>query len=331
MSFKSDFQNKAVGILADIDKRKRKLSAQPKIHSDDADFSTAPGRTGDLQDRKWLTRKVEELTTQLAEASTCLREIHISQLTEVPGRRRKLSKDAFNELVENLRNNELVTPITVRELADGAFEIISGHNRVAAYRQLGKETISAAVKQSDDIGGSVSAFYANLLQTDLSDYEKYLGFSMLQSSLNLTQAQVAQHSGMATTVVSRIMAFSGLPQAALAILDVDPSILGAHAASQLAALSKTGDGMNVVRAVEQLSRGEIDQKQAIRVAQKVNPSVEKARPISITIKTGKAKYCQLMRTSNWLRIQLPSPEEAAEVEEAIKQVLQKRAEAIKGK
>jgi hypothetical protein len=88
MSFKSNFETKALGILADVTSKKQKLAAAPHDSSDEKAFSTAPGRTGDLQDRKWLTSKVAVLQAELEAATGQGIAISLSDLVEAPGRRR---------------------------------------------------------------------------------------------------------------------------------------------------------------------------------------------------------------------------------------------------
>ena len=332
MSFKSNFETKALGILADVTSKKQKLAATPKDLPDEKAFSTAPGRTGDLQDRKWLTSRVADLQMALEKASGQGIAIPLAQLVEVPGRRRALSDEAFGQLRENLRTNDLVTPITVRKLGSGEFEVVSGHNRVRAYRELQKECIQAVVQDTDDLRTRINSFYANLLQTDLTDFEKYQGFVMLQEKLSLSQADIARHSGMSEQFVSQMMAFRDLPSGALAIIEANPAVLGMDAAYKLALITKKHprQGARVVDAIEKLSAGDVDQKGAVKLAGEVSDEskpTQKLKPI--VIKSGKSNYCDMHRVNKTLRIQFKSAEEAQAVENAVREVLQRRAETLK--
>lgn len=49
------------------------------------------------------------------------------------------------ELVESIRTTGMLVPVIVRPLLRGKYEIISGHRRVAACRELGVDTIPAIV------------------------------------------------------------------------------------------------------------------------------------------------------------------------------------------
>lgn len=276
--------------------------------------------------------KVEELETRLKEAEASgTRELPLDQLHEVGGRRRRLTEQQFNELKENLRNNPLVTPITVRKRAEGGFEIVSGNNRVEVFRELGRTSIPAALLESDDDQAEINAFYANLLQPDLPDFEKYLGFrKIIGKHPELTHAQVAEGAGVSRSFVTQLMAFSDLPADAIAILADRPEVLGANAAQDLAGLVKKGRVEQVVRAIARLAAGEIDQARAVReAAVDIIPKAGASKPEPVRIKIGRTTYCAIQRADKVLRIQFQSAEEAESVQEAIREVLERRAMEMK--
>lgn len=276
--------------------------------------------------------RVEELEAKLKDMEAAgARDIALDQLHEVEGRRRKLTEQQYHELKENLRNNPLVTPITVRKRAAGGFEIVSGNNRVAIFRELGRTQIPAALLDSDDAQAEINAFYANLLQPDLPDFEKYLGFKrIVERHPDLTHADIAAGAGVSRSFVTQLMAFADLPADALAILAAQPGALGANAAQDLAALAKKGRGPQVVMAVAKIAAGEIDQGRAVKeAATDASGKVAAARPEPIRIKIGRATYCAIQRADKVLRIQFQSAEEAEAVQQAVRDVLEQRALALK--
>ena len=58
----------------------------------------------------------------------------------------------LTDMVESVRANGIFTPIIARPFDEGKYEILSGHNRVAAARGAGLETVPAVVREglSDD-------------------------------------------------------------------------------------------------------------------------------------------------------------------------------------
>jgi ParB family chromosome partitioning protein len=293
---------------------------------------TMPGQLGAFRlEAKAYVQQINDLQARLDQAleEGAKREIRLDQLTEIPGRRRKLTAAEYAELVANLEHNPLVTPITVRKREDGKFEIISGHNRAAAFRDLKRQTIPAVIADTDQAQADINAFYANLLQTDLSDYEKYLGFRMLQERFpDLKQADIARQSGKSEALISALMSYQELPQEAIAILDSDPYLLGSTAAHRMAQLAQKGRAEQVVAAIARIKDEGIDQNEAIKIAS-VDPIARSAaeKPKAVTVKQGRATYCQVQRASKVLRVSFKSEEEAEAAQEAVLQALENLAKA----
>lgn len=290
---------------------------------------TAPGQLMNLQGKyAQALDDNKNLKQRLQDASPS--EFLISDLHEKEGRRRKLTDDQFTELVNNLRSNPLVTPVTVRSMTSGGYEIISGHNRVQAYRELGRDRILSVVINADDDQAELNAFYANLLQTDLPDFEKYLGFSCIEERHpNLTRVEIAANAGVTKSTITQIMSFGGLPPESIAILREKTHILGANAAQDLAKLSGQGRGHQVTEAITKLASGELDQTQAIRFA-RTNPTKPKTNSAEpLRIKSGKTTFCDVLRADKVLRLVFATAEEAAAAQEAIRVVLQDRADEKK--
>ncbi|SNS55624.1 chromosome partitioning protein, ParB family [Noviherbaspirillum humi] len=302
---------------------------------------TAPGQL--MSSLPFLAEKEKEIEAKekenaelreklkAAEEGAAAREISLSELHEVAGRRRRLSDEQYSELRENLRNNPLVQAITVRRRNDGSFEIISGHNRVAAYRELGRESIPAVILDTeDDYVTEASALYANLFQPDLSDYEKYLGFKKLLLQTGKTQRELAQESGADEKSVSRWMSFDDLPEEVLSIIATEPSRLGGKAAMALASIAKEGKTEAVINAVQAIISGKLTQDAGVKYAKENKPEASKpARPQSIAIRSGKSVFCKMTAAKQTLRIDFPSEEQRIAVEEAIREVLDRLAKEAK--
>jgi len=82
-----------------------------------------------------------------------------------------------DEMVESVKANGILTPIIVRPTSeDGKFEILSGHNRVAAAKEAGLENVPAVVRE--DLKGKDEA---TLLVVTLTNLQQR-GFSELSHS-----------------------------------------------------------------------------------------------------------------------------------------------------
>lgn len=315
--------------IKDLKAKTASVAARQVERTEANEIRTAPVRQYDITARMHeAERKVTELESRLKDAKAGnSQEIELDQLITAPGRKRNLSQGEFTELVENLRNNPLVTPITVRPVNDGKYEIVSGHNRVAAFRELGRASILAVVMDAEDVQADLNAFYANLLQPSLPDYEKFLGFCMIKAHRpELTHEEIADMAGISRQQVTKLMAFSALPDQGLKALEQNPRALGANAAADLASLAKAGKADQVTKAIEMLSVGEIDQATAIyqvtKAATAPTQKSSKAKAEMRTVKQGRTTYCNLRRAEKMIRLDFKTPEEAATAEQAIYELLE---------
>ena len=75
--------------------------------------------------------------------------IPIDKLTAHPGNPNRMSKRNFARLVRNIERTGRYEPLVVRRQGDG-FQIINGHHRCRALKQIGCETADAVVWDVDD-------------------------------------------------------------------------------------------------------------------------------------------------------------------------------------
>ncbi|MGM9668189.1 MAG: ParB/RepB/Spo0J family partition protein [Faecousia sp.] len=72
------------------------------------------------------------------------------------------SPEKLEELAENIRKNGVIEAICVRPKPDGRMEIIAGHNRAAAAKLAGLNTVPAIVQQLDDNQAAILLVDSNL-------------------------------------------------------------------------------------------------------------------------------------------------------------------------
>jgi ParB family chromosome partitioning protein len=297
---------------------------------------TAPGATAFMQPTIDALNQRAKVAEALAEDYK-LRldrqpvELPLDVLVEVPHRRRRLTPEQFDELKGNLANNPLVHPITVQRTSAGRYEIVSGHNRAEAFRALGRSTIPVVVLELEECAVDRSAFYANLLQPSLPDYEKYLGFKQERDRTGHTQKQIAKDAGISESVVSMLFSFDQLPETARQLIERRPEVIGMSCAAELSKLCRAGSEAKVVDALELLVEGRLTQKEAVRHAARAEPST-RSREVPagpVRIRVGRLEFCQYQARGTSLRIEFKSEEQRMEAEAAIAATLQALAEQAK--
>ncbi|MET3109256.1 ParB family chromosome partitioning protein [Oxalobacteraceae bacterium GrIS 2.11] len=271
--------------------------------------------------------------------------IPLDKLVEVQGRRRTLSENNYQELKRNLEQHPLASPISVRPIANGMFEITSGHNRVSIYKELRAEfpgrfdTIKGWIDESETESAEELGIYANLLHSDLPDFEKYLGFKKI-AALNAdtvkTHDDLAKRTGINRRTVSQIMSIDDLPDEAKDLLARQPHSFGSKALEAMAAACREGRQALVIEAMILVIDKAIDQQQAIDKVWSVPATPKKkreltSRPEPITYMVGRSTYCSYVRSEKRIAINFKSAEDAAEIEEAVQEILNKQAERRRNK
>ena len=91
------------------------------------------------------------------------------------------TKKQLDELAASIESTGLMQPITVRMVGDN-YEIIDGHRRVEAFKQLGKGNIPAIVKEGTEQEVQVMSLVANIQRSNLSNLERAMAFEKILSN-----------------------------------------------------------------------------------------------------------------------------------------------------
>lgn len=89
-----------------------------------------------------------------------------------------LDDDKMHELVESIMMNGVLTPVIVRQLEDGDYQMISGHRRLFAVNQIGLEKIPAIVKEYSDDEAVLAMVDSNLQREEILPSEKAFAYKM---------------------------------------------------------------------------------------------------------------------------------------------------------
>lgn len=95
------------------------------------------------------------------------------------------------ELKESVKENGLLQPIIVRSFSAGTYEIISGHRRVEACKELGIQTVPAIVRDMTKDEAIIAMVDSNLQREHLLPSEKAFAYKM--------KLEAMKHQGKATS------------------------------------------------------------------------------------------------------------------------------------
>ena len=130
--------------------------------------------------------------------------------------RKTFDQEALNELAENIKENGLIQPITVRKLPKGSehkFEIVCGERRYRATAIAGLEEIQCVVRELDDKQAFAAMIIENLQRKDVDPMEEAAAFHKLYTEGTMKIAEIAKMLGKSSSfVTSRIQLNSIIPE-----------------------------------------------------------------------------------------------------------------------
>lgn len=144
--------------------------------------------------------------------SSSISEIPVSKIYPNPDQPRKeFDTKALDELASSISSIGLVQPITVQDVGNGQYMIISGERRWRACKSVGIEAIPAYIRTVDDDQIMEMALVENIQREDLNAIEVALAYRKLLDNFNLTQDTLGQRLGKGRATISNYLRLLKLP------------------------------------------------------------------------------------------------------------------------
>lgn len=128
--------------------------------------------------------------------------------------RKVFDPEGMEALKKSISTHGIITPITVRTVQNGYYQIIAGERRWRAARSIGLTEIPAFIIDADDQKVMELALIENLQREDLNPIEEAKGYSTLIKEFNLTQEQVAERVGKSRPSIANALRLLALPEEA---------------------------------------------------------------------------------------------------------------------
>ena len=176
--------------------------------------------------------------------------------------RQDFDPEELQSLADSIATHGVVQPLTVRELANGYYQIIAGERRWRASRIAELKEIPAVIIEADDRKVMELALIENLQRQDLNPVEEAMGYQTLMQEYGLTQEDAAKQVGKSRPAVANALRLLNLSDKVLemvrkgeltagharAVLTLKTQKLQETAAQKIAALGLS------VRQAEQLCK-----------------------------------------------------------------------------
>ena len=134
------------------------------------------------------------------ESGDLVTEVPLSELHPFVGHPFEVRDDEdMQKLVDSIRENGVLTNLTVRRRTEGGYEIISGHRRFHAAQRAGLDRVKVQVRDIDDDQAIIDMVDSNIQREHISPMEKARAYAMKLEAISrqgarqdLTSAQVGR-------------------------------------------------------------------------------------------------------------------------------------------
>ena len=124
-----------------------------------------------------------------------MKELPIHKLRPFEGHPFKvIDNEEMQQLTESILTQGLLTPLVVRPLENGTYEVISGHRRLYACKKAGIEAVPALIVELDRDTAAIALVDSNLHREHILPSEKAFAYKLKAEALN--------HQGQRTDLTS---------------------------------------------------------------------------------------------------------------------------------
>ena len=184
---------------------------------------------------------------------------------------------------------------------------------------MGRQEIEAHISEIDDDQIFKVGFYTNLITSNLTDFEKYLGFKEVMKEDGMTQERAAKEAGgIDQSLVSKLLStFDGFSDNAKKMLKANPRAFGLSAAQEIIKAEEGG----ILKAIQPRTE---DPKLAEKAAVQIALNTVKAAKINNevrVIKSGKKTFAKISNRPGLINVKLTDESLTAELEGKILQLI----------
>ncbi|MBE5791286.1 MAG: ParB/RepB/Spo0J family partition protein [Clostridiales bacterium] len=141
-----------------------------------------------------------------------LGRIRIREIQDNPYQpRTEFDEGALNGLISSIRENGLITPVTVRRNPSGGYILIAGERRIRALKALGRNWADAVILEADEIESRMISLIENIQREQLNVFEEAEGMKELLRASGITQEALSRKLGKNPSTIANRLRLLRLP------------------------------------------------------------------------------------------------------------------------
>ena len=157
-------------------------------------------------------KEVEKLR-EYSKDSGNRQEVPINLIDTNPYQPRKIFDEIkLQELAASIRSYGVISPILLRKMDTGRYQILAGERRYRASKIAGLEKVPAIVAEFDDKQMMELSIIENIQREELNVIEEAKAYQNLCDELGFTHEQIGQRVGKSRSYIANIMRLLNLPK-----------------------------------------------------------------------------------------------------------------------
>ena len=130
---------------------------------------------------KLFSTEQERVESQLPK----IYDIPLSEIDDFPDHPYKVKEDEdMDQLVQSIKDNGILTPVTLRRKEDGRYEVVAGHRRKRACELAGIPTLRAEIKNLTRDEAVILMVESNYQRSKILPSEKVFAYKMRLEAMN---------------------------------------------------------------------------------------------------------------------------------------------------
>lgn len=155
---------------------------------------------------------IDAINGSQSDVTAAISMVDISDIEANPFQPRKEFDDtALQELAQSIREQGVITPITVRRMPDGKYQLIAGERRLRASQIAGLTQLPAYIRIATDGQMMEMALVENIQRENLNAMEIALSYNALIEECQLTHEQLSQRVGKDRSTITNYLRLLNLP------------------------------------------------------------------------------------------------------------------------
>ncbi len=183
-----------------------------------------------------------------------------------------IEQEKLNELADSIRLQGVISPIIVRPIQGGRYEIIAGERRYRASKTIGKKTIPAIIRTIDDKNALAMALIENMQREDLNALEEAAGVKRLIDEFGFTHEEAADAIGRSRSATSNLLRLLNLTPMVQQLL-IKGQIEMGHARALLAL-----EGVDQVQVANEVVAKQLSVRETEKLIQMLTRQAKEKKP-----------------------------------------------------